>query len=557
MANDIIALAEARAERGRKKGRPPPSGDSTRPMVRLEAGELPRAVDEAEAALIQSDKNLYRFSNKLVTIAWDEIRVAGVGGKDGGKERSLRLSLITAPALLERFEIAARFEKWDARTYGYVQSNCPPALADRYLARDGLWRVPLLRGIVTAPALRADGTILDKPGYDPASGLVFDPLGVEFPAIPDRPTREDAIAALAVLKGPIAKFPFVDNASRSVALSGMLTTVSRAALDAAPMHGFDAPVAGSGKSKLADIAAVMATGHRAAVTAVGRESKGELEKSLSASLLAGDTVIMLDNMVDPVGGRLLNQMLTQDKVKIRIFGKLENREVISIVSMFCNGNNLVVDGDLTRRVLVGRLDPGCERPELLEFDYDPVEMARQQRPGLVTAALTLLRAWIVNRDRQGMPTPLGSFEQWSVLVREALIWLGEADPVNTMEATRGADPKLGALRAMAGAWEEAIGTNRAVLVREVIAAALKEVEIKKEGEEPVIVKPNQDLLDAIKQVTVGKDDWSKSLGRWLLRNKDRVISLDGHRRRFCQGERNTAMSEWLLDDVDFKIDVPF
>jgi putative DNA primase/helicase len=276
--DDIIKLAEARAERQRRKGRPPPSGDLTRPLVHLEVGELPRALDEAEAALIASDKNLYRFSNKLVTIAWDEIRVAGAGGEDGGKERSLRLSLITAPALLERFELAARFEKYNGRACDYIQCNCPPALADRYLARDGAWRVPLLRGIVTAPALRADGTVLDKPGYDPASGLVFEPLGVEFPAIPDRPTKADAVAALAILKGPIAKFPFVDDASRSVALSGMLTTVSRAALDAAPMHGSDALVAGSGKSKLADIAAVMATGHRAAVTAIGRESKGELEK---------------------------------------------------------------------------------------------------------------------------------------------------------------------------------------------------------------------------------------------------------------------------------------
>jgi putative DNA primase/helicase len=242
-------------------------------------------------------------------------------------------------------------------------------------------------------------------------------------------------------------------------------------------------------------------------------------------------------------------MLTQDKVKIRIFGKLENREVTCIVTMFCNGNNLVIDGDLTRRVLVGRLDPGCERPELREFEYDPVQMARQQRPQMVTAALTILRAWTVNRDRQTMPTPLGSFEQWSRLVREALIWLGEADPVDTMEDIRGADPKLRALRSMAMAWDRVLGTNRTVLVREVIATALEEVEVPKDGK-PIMVKPNLDLLEAIKQVTFGKDDWGKSLGRWLLRNKDRVISVDGRRLRFYQGKRNAAMAEWMLEDVD-------
>src|SRR4051794_23457919 len=129
---DIVALADERAERQRKKARPAPTGDTTRPLVRLEAGELPRALDQAEAALIARDKNVFRYGNKLVTIAWDEIRVAGAGADEGGRERSLRISLITAPSLLERFELAARFEKYDGRIGDYVQSNCPATLADRY-----------------------------------------------------------------------------------------------------------------------------------------------------------------------------------------------------------------------------------------------------------------------------------------------------------------------------------------------------------------------------------------------------------------------------------------
>src|SRR5205823_847083 len=137
-----------------------------------------------------------------------EIRVAGAGADEGGRERSLRISLITAPSLLERFELAARFEKYDGRIGDYVQCNCPATLADRYLARDGGWRVPPLLGVVTAPTLCADGTVLDKPGYDPASGLFFEPLGVAFPSIPDRPTKDQALAALAQLKALVATFPF-------------------------------------------------------------------------------------------------------------------------------------------------------------------------------------------------------------------------------------------------------------------------------------------------------------------------------------------------------------
>ena len=52
-------------------------------------------------------------------------------------------------------------------------------------------------------SLRPDGSILDRPGYDPATGLYFDAQGVAFPAIPQRPTREQARAALIVLRAYI------------------------------------------------------------------------------------------------------------------------------------------------------------------------------------------------------------------------------------------------------------------------------------------------------------------------------------------------------------------
>ena len=199
---NVYELAEVMRAR-RRRPRPPLSGDSSRPMVRIELGGLPRAVDQAEAALIASDGNIYSFGSKLVTIVWDEIRISG-----GGKEKALRLSVITEPAMLEKFDRAARFEKWNGAVEDYVQCHCPDDIAKRYQARDGNWNVPALLGVVTAPTLRSDGTVLDRPGYDAASGLLFDPLGVDFPRIPERPTKEEAAAALAEIDEVIKHFPF-------------------------------------------------------------------------------------------------------------------------------------------------------------------------------------------------------------------------------------------------------------------------------------------------------------------------------------------------------------
>jgi hypothetical protein len=79
---------------------------------------------------------------------------------------------------------------------------------------------------------------------------------------------------------------------------------------------------------------------------------------------------------------------------------------------FATGNNLRIAGDMTRRVLLCSIDSGEERPELRAFTFNPLQMAKDNRPKYLAAALTILRAYIV----AGKPVklrPLASFEQWS------------------------------------------------------------------------------------------------------------------------------------------------
>jgi putative DNA primase/helicase len=79
----------------------------------------------------------------------------------------------------------------------------------------GKWPFPTLTGLLSAATLRPDGSLLDRPGYDAKTGLLM----LNLPAMPtlrERPTREDAEAALRLLLGLIEEFPFVDNASLAV-----------------------------------------------------------------------------------------------------------------------------------------------------------------------------------------------------------------------------------------------------------------------------------------------------------------------------------------------------
>jgi hypothetical protein len=48
-------------------------------------------------------------------------------------------------------------------------------------ARRDRWKWRPLRGVVQTPTLRPDGYLLDRPGYDPETQLIYNPGGVAFP----------------------------------------------------------------------------------------------------------------------------------------------------------------------------------------------------------------------------------------------------------------------------------------------------------------------------------------------------------------------------------------
>jgi hypothetical protein len=51
--------------------------------------------------------------------------------------------------------------------------------------------------------------------------------------------------------------------------------------------------------------------------------------------------------------------------------------------------------------------------------------------------------------------PLGSFESWN-MIREALVWLGEADPTTTRERVIADDPRKGDLAELLDLWADAL-----------------------------------------------------------------------------------------------------
>jgi hypothetical protein len=224
---------------------------------------------------------------------------------DDRKTQGWQLIPVTAPDLSLTLTCAARFLKFDARGKNWLPTDAPGNVTEAYLASAGRWKLPVLTGITGAPFLRPDNSVCETPGYDVATGLLYKPA-CSFPAVPARPTRDDARAALQLLNGLIGTFPFVTPADRAVPLAGILTALDRHNMEGAPM--FD-----NGRyrqSKLVDIISILATGHLASVTSQGN-SEQELEKRLGAELLAGSAIVSIDKREHPLESAFLCSVLTQ------------------------------------------------------------------------------------------------------------------------------------------------------------------------------------------------------------------------------------------------------
>ena len=361
--------------------------------------------------------------------------------------------------------------------------DLPPRWVVEVLQGRTAWPFPLFEGLVCSPTLRPDGSILAQPGYDASTGLYLDCNGTTFPELPVSPTLDDARSALGRLAAVFEDFLFAAQKSDtktkkayfSAVLAAVLTLVGRPAIAGnVPLFGVTATAAGSGKGLLVDVICTIATGRSAPKMGQTLDDNEEL-KRLLALALEGASVCCIDNVTHPLGNQYLDMAVTAQAITGRILGQTQTAEAPWNAVLFATGNNLSYRGDMVRRVVPIALDPKMEKPEERSgFQHPDLEAwVKQERPRLVTCALTILRAYFVaGCPCQGL-TPYGSFQPWSDLVRNALVWLGEADPcAGRQDLAAQTDETYEHLAALLTAWEacyalRADGTSKDMTINQV------------------------------------------------------------------------------------------
>lgn len=415
----------------------------------------------------------------------------------------------------------------------YHQECHPPQWCIDSVANREVWPgIRHLRGIVTCPVMRADGSILRQPGYDPASGLYLDYRGPEI-MLPDNPTREDARKAAALLLELIEEFPFASDMARARWLACVLSPFARNAYQGpTPMFLIDANTRGSGKTLLATLAGMIFTGDSPSSMSCPSEDD-EFSKRITAIAKSGDPLILIDNVAGTLGCQSLDSALTSTRWKSRILHTSDVREYPLYTIWMATGNNVTIGADTSRRTCHIRLESRVEKPEERSGYRYPrlLDHVRSHLHRYRAAVLTILSAYV----RAGRPSMnlrhWGSFEGWSDLVRGAVVFAGLPDPgeSRSMLADR-SDTQANALRALIHHWPNIEPGRRELTAAEILERAQQ--------------SPLRDIIIEFCECSANELPSSTSLGKRLSKSYGTVV--DGH----CITNRDRhAIKHWRVEAV--------
>lgn len=469
-----------------------------KPTIRVTAGELHRVVDAAERELAAAGRH-YQRGGLIVTVSTDP----------GTGETSIKP--VSMNALTRALSSCVTWERFDGRKEDFVLTDPPARHVCVLFDADAYVHLPALRGIARQPYLRADDSLVTTSGFDAVTGMfgAFDERKFRVPA---RPTRADADAALAELRALLTEFSFGAAHDQAAALAMMLTAAIRPALPVAPMFHVRAPQIASGKSYLSALGAAFASPSRPAAYAFP-STEEECAKLLLSALLESPAVITFDNITtDLIPFKSLCSALTEEHLTGRVLGVSKVATVPTTALVLSSGNNVDPVRDMARRAVTINLDPACETPAARRFSGDPLGLVRQRREHYVSLALTIVRAYVAAGHPHQALQPLGSYGDWTRLVRAPLAWLGLPDAAKSVFASMEADPDRETLGRLLVAWRKAFSGS---------PTPVRDAAEQAEGE----FGRHKDLAEVVRDIAEQRGQINRHrLGRWIARHQGRIVN---------------------------------
>jgi putative DNA primase/helicase len=236
----------------------------------------------------------------------------------------------------------------------------------------------------------------------------------------------------------------------------LLTAPVRRAFPIAPAFAADSNEPESGKSMLIKGVGALMTGREIAGRPFATNEE-ERRKALGTAFMQGCPMLFWDNVDSVIEGASMEMALTSATFEDRKLGAHEGFNAPTNVLQAFTGNHLSVGGDgMTSRIYVSKIVPTETLAQRLtdgDFRHPMlIDWIIENRPALIAAALTALRAFILH-GRDSMPSTKSRFVQWGNTIGNALIWYGYQDPVRGGDGLRASDPVREAMREVMKAWK--------------------------------------------------------------------------------------------------------
>jgi hypothetical protein len=469
---------------------------SIKPTVVVQPGHIVRVVTDAELALANMG-GIYHSHNMLCTVRQD-VSTGDVQVKPLNKDR-----------LLLDASNAAIWERH--KQNGDVNVIDPPEKYIGILLEKGDYQhIPQLLGIARQPYFYGNFVLSSVEEYDPESRM-FGAFRANDYFVPQTPTLDQAQKALDELIALLIEFKFQSPRDRDAALAGILTAVLRSSLPTSPMFHVRAPQIASGKSYLCNLIAAFAGPGAPAVSAFP-ETQEECQKYLLSALLDAPAVVIFDNLTkDLLPYTSLCSALTEESIRGRILGLSKTAWVSTKTLFLSSGNNVGPVRDMTRRTIVIALDPQTELASARDFKLDPLSMLRKNRSHYVSLVLTIVNAWLAAGQPLNSCRKLASYERWSEMVRQPLLWLGVSDPAAGLYSAQENDPEKQMLLRLLLAWKQCFGSVP-TMVREAVSYAGS------------CAANSGDLKEVLEEVAERRGEINRrTLGHMIARYEGRVV----------------------------------
>ena len=457
----------------------PPSGGQDG-VPRIEISGSPDAIRKLKSALAAGAvPDLYVTAGRPVRIE----RVSGTLAVDLDGDAPLPVvSTPVTPPLLAHllaahtytYRLRSRSDDKGRAEFCEEETTPGPAVLSAVLAGAEWPSVPTLAGIIGTPVLRRDWSLLQSPGYDPASGLYLSPT-VTLPPVPETPSAGQVTAARTFLVSTLlGDFEWEDAASLANYVALMVTPFLRRPLRAlVPLAILSASAPSSGKSLLSALIGLLVGQQTVPWPA---DNDAELEKLITSTFTVESGAVIFDNLAEgeAIASPILANLLTNPLWSSRILGKSGMGSWANDRLWMATGNNLRVGGDIASRSVCVRLRPraphpetrtGFQIPDLQGWIKDPAHRAE-----LLWRLLILVADWVAAGTPRDTTVPaMRQFTPWAHGAGGFLRHHGITGFLTNLHAVRAMDEEDHKWAVFLDGWLERLGPGL-VRVADVLAS---------------------------------------------------------------------------------------